>query len=238
MKQHIYLTLISIASERMQRSKDPIHDHAHVSRVVKYTQDLAKKLSVSETNLHALLIAAWWHDVSRTLTKQPSFIWMPLIDDIVSSVMLLYTIVRKKLWSKDSLLAARIVFCKSTAAGTFLRKLLLNPSQQILVDILKDADALDLLHTDRTKHLQELVNISLLYAYGYKLQAWWFFSCQQIKFKTEAAKEQFVTLLKEFLAWISEEMTIAWHKHTFGEEWVSNMMNDIKRLIAQFEVQH
>lgn len=237
MKHSQFLSLITIASERMRQSNDPIHDYSHVSRVVKHTQLLARHHPFTAHEQQALLLAAWWHDAGRTLTKHPSFIWMPLVDDLLSAMLLIKTMIQARLWNKTSWLAVKIILTKTTGTGTFFRTFLLHGQQSILTDILKDADALDLLHTERAKQIQVLVDTSLLYTYGYRLQAWWFFSRKKIKFNTEAAKQQFIKLLKEFLAWISEETTITWHKQTFGEGWVKNMMYDIRQLIAQFEPQ-
>ena len=70
--------LISIAEKKMEFSKDPLHDLEHVKRVVNMVQTLGKELDVSEKHIQALTLAAWWHDVGRTVTTRPSMLFMIL----------------------------------------------------------------------------------------------------------------------------------------------------------------
>ena len=164
----------------MAASGDAIHDHIHAARVVKNVIKLGKNFNISERQKEALVLAAWWHDVGRTVSKRPSIIIMPFIDDLISAFMLGMYTVRHGLFGSTSGLAARIICGKSLGTGAILNRIFIKKTDRILVSILKDADALDVLTPERVNLIMELSATSKIYRFGYKTSAWWFTHTRQL----------------------------------------------------------
>ena len=64
--------LINIAKRKMKHSNDPVHDLDHVTRVVKRVKEFIADMDLSHDEKQAVILAAWWHDVARSITKNPS----------------------------------------------------------------------------------------------------------------------------------------------------------------------
>ncbi len=214
--------LLILAKKMMSRSQDPIHDLAHVKRVVGHCKTIADSYDLSRQQREALMLSAWWHDVGRTITRKPSFIVMPLIDDTISALMLWYWTIRYGLFGTVAGMATRIIFCKSMGTGTILTKIFLRKKNRILLDILKDADALDLLHVDRTEYIQKLAASSTLYKIGYKIMVKWFLMTKQFELKTKKAKQLLVEILKNFIAWIKQIDIYEWHRSFLSKKDLDN----------------
>ena len=227
--------LLKLAEKIMSGSQDPVHDLAHVRRVVENCETISRSFSLSESQKQALLLAAWWHDASRTLTKRPSFLLMPLVDDTLSALMLWYWTVRFRLFGPVAGMATRLIFCKSMGTGTVLRHLFLRKKNRILLDILVDADAIDLIHTDRTEILRELVDSSWLYQRGYKVFFHWFFLTKQFKLKTQAAKTLLIQALKRMLAWIEQTEIYQWHLEFMSRKQLDKHIFLGKRCVLELE---
>lgn len=207
------------AKQKMANSQDPIHDLNHVVRVVKYTKHICKEYKLKEKQKQALVLAAWWHDIGRTITKNPSLIWMPFFDDIISALILIKTsLFVHSFWMVS--LSTRLILCKSLGTGAFFTKILLRKKDRILLDILKDADKLDILNPERSEKIHLLVEQSTLYYLGYKTMVWWFLNTRQLKLKTQAAKEYLKTLFYNFLSWFRQTEIYNWHINQFGIVWV------------------
>lgn len=211
--------LTRAAQQRMQGSTDPIHDFDHVSRVVGYVERITSQHNLTSEQREAVLLAAWWHDVARTLTKNPSFVLMPFFDDMISSVMLWWATIRQGLFGNVVGLSTKIVLCKSLGTGAIFTRLLLSKKDRILVDIVKDADKLDILSTERTKHIHAFVEESTAYRVSYRLIIWWWYQTNQFSLKTEAAMELLSQLLQEFITWLQEPDIMAWHTEHLGAPW-------------------
>ena len=95
------LSIIDIAKLKMMHSKDPIHDYDHVARVVSLCNQIGTDMSISESDAKTLEIAAWWHDTARTITSGSSFIFLSLVDDLLSASLLLFHAFRTKNLSKS-----------------------------------------------------------------------------------------------------------------------------------------
>ena len=97
----------------MANSSDPIHDLEHVERVVNNVEVLIKDIKLTQKEKDAVILAAWWHDVGRTLTKNPHTIWMTFFDDMISSAMLWKQTLKIKMFGSTAGMASRLILCKS-----------------------------------------------------------------------------------------------------------------------------
>jgi hypothetical protein len=215
----------------MIHSHDPVHDHAHAARVAEYAERLCADSGISESHTHALVIAAWWHDVARTITDSPSFIWMPFVDDLLSAVMLWWHTVRTGTGMSVAGLAVRLIACKSIGTGAFLTRILVRKQDRILIDILHDADKLDVFNIDRMQKVLEITETALRYKMGYRVACRWFQLMHQIKVKTIAAKKYIMQLFREFIRWLKEPMIYAWHTKNFGVSWTHRNLRQLESIL-------
>lgn len=227
--------LIERAEQRMTRSRDQLHELSHVRRVVRSVETFAITLGCDDRQREALRLAAWWHDVSRTLSRRPSIILMPFIDDILSALFLWRESVRCGVFGSVVGMATRMIFCKSIGTGKILTKILMRKKNRILIDILQDADMLDVLNIERTKNMYALVETSRMYHYSYKLMIWWFLSLQKLQLKTTIAKKQLAAVLREFLIWIQQRDILSWHVEHFGKTWVEKNITRAKIFLSQLQ---
>jgi len=230
MQQKKIEQLIEIARQKMATSKDPIHDLSHVERVVEYTREFSSQLNLNSEQKNAILLAAWWHDMARTITRRPSIVWMSFIDDTLSALMLWGKTIQLGLFGGVVGLATRLIFSKSFATGFLFTRIFLKKKNRILLDILQDADQFDLFHQERMKSIQEMATTSKLYSWGYKLTAWWFLSANKLQFKTEMAKSCFKKILFALAQWIASKNVCAWHMETFGKRWCEKTFIRIQRM--------
>lgn len=213
--------LIHTAQDIMLRSTDPIHDLDHVRRVVTHTERLCGDLNLSESQTQALVLAAWWHDASRTITKNPSIVWMPFVDDMISALMLWKQTIRQGLFGSIAGMATRIIFCKNRGTGGPMAHLFLRKKNRIMVDILKDADALDLLHQERIGRLMTLADSSWMYKVGYKAAFRWFLSSRsELNMATTPGQIYAQEIMKHFIQWMKQAHIMQWHMQQFGQAWV------------------
>jgi len=227
--------LIAIAAKKMRHSKDPVHDLDHVERVVEMVSRLAEDLELSKKHTQALILAAWWHDVSRTITRRPSFVYMIFIDDIISSFMLWIYTIRFGLFGSVAGMATRIILCRSFGSGKLFIRVLLRKKTRILADILDDADNMDILRVTRIQKMQALVESSASYHMGYRILTWWNFSTNQLRTKTKAAEKYLLRMMREFLQWIKKLDVLAWHEQQFGKRWIKETVYKIQKTILSHE---
>lgn len=223
--------LIQEAREKMKSCQDPYHDLSHVERVVAHTKEIARHYDLTQNQREALELAAWWHDVGRTVTKRPSFVMLTLIDDTISALMLWWSTIRRGMFGEVVGLSTRIIFSKSMTAG-FLGRPFLMKKNRILVEILTDADKLDIINEHRAVQLFPIVESSMLYASGYKLGAWWLFARNHIQLSTEEAKQIFKILLKQFISWLEESQIYSWHVTHTGKPFIDKQIFALKQTYA------
>ncbi len=229
--------LMAKAVRYMKQSRDPIHDLGHVTRVVAHANQLAKVYQLSADQTNALILAAWWHDVARSITKRPSIIIMPFIDDIISAFMLWHATIKYGLFGPVVGMATRMIFCKSIGTGRIFTKLLMRKKNHILVNILEDADRLDILYIGRTEQLFMLADSSRLYHFGYRLTIWWFLSTKSLHMKTEAATKELISMVESFNRWMKQHDIMSWHRERFGEKWMNEQFIKVDQLIQTLEKQ-
>ena len=186
MQNKTFQALTKAAEHLMERPTDPIHDTGHASRVVTYLKHMQGECGLTKSERQAIIIAGWWHDVSRIITKNPSLVWMPLVDDLLSGGMLLWHLLKSGIYEWDAYLAIRLIWGKSLGTGAFLKKILLSKRNQFLAHLLKDADTLDTFAIERAAKMLELVDGYLRYEIGYKIVCRWFSLLHHIKMKTAA----------------------------------------------------
>ena len=234
-KEKKILHLIEIAKKRLETSCDPAHDLGHAQRVARYIEQFDEELKLGDKHKQALILAAWWHDISRTISSQPSFIMMVLIDDFLSALMLWRETIRYRLFGSVAGISTRLILCKSFGAGRLLTKIFLRKKTRQLLDILSDADNLDVLHTDRIEKIFPVVKRGKIYHWGYRILIWWNFHTHVLHLKTEVGKRHLKKMFKLLLIWIKNPNILAWHLAEFGAKWVEKTERNIKRLIAQLE---
>ncbi|MCB9798442.1 HD domain-containing protein [Candidatus Nomurabacteria bacterium] len=234
MKKNEVKKLILIAKKRMSRSKDPIHDLAHVKRVVKYAKKFSKNAKLSEDEAMALELACFWHDVGRTVIKRPSIVIMSFIDDTISACMLLKEAILTRSWSASVRKAILLVLCNNAGFGPLFTKLLLSKQDRHLLNLLNDADNFDLFNYHRMNRIVKLADKSFIFHYGYKLTAWWFFKLEKIRFKTQEAKKYFREVLKQLSQWMMQDHIKKWHIETFGWDWCEKTLLRIHSLSCKY----
>ncbi|MFA5813295.1 MAG: HD domain-containing protein [Patescibacteria group bacterium] len=227
--------LINLAKQKMAGSMDHCHDLSHVNRVVNFSEQISREFNLSEKQKQALLIAAWWHDVGRTIKKNPSYIWMSFLDDMISAFLLWKTSLGAFSSGGVTGLSSRIILCKSLGTGAFFTKFLLWRDNRILVNILTDADRLDQFNLERHKEFFYLVENSRRYRLSYRIMNRWFFYFRQIKLKTAAAKEMIKQIMRTFLNWIKSVAVFNWHVRQFGYIWTQKNLRRVEKAIFRIQ---
>jgi len=220
----------------MKSSNDPIHDIHHVTRVAGHVQDIATDMGLSERDIEILTIAAWWHDASRALTRK-SAIWMVLCDDLISAIMLWIYTIRFGVFGSTAGVATRIIWCKNATVGKIIGKYFLTKRSKLLLDILDDADKLDLINIERLNIVRDMSETSLKFRLLYKWVTTAGVKTTRLHMKTAAAKKYLYTAIKEMLIWIQKQHVYDWHVQKFGQAWVTMMTRGLhawhKLLISQ-----
>ncbi len=229
-------SLISQAESILMGSHDPLHDHRHAARVAEYAVAIAKDLHITKpSHIDALMLSAWWHDISRVMTKKPSFLLMPFVDDTLSAIILASRALTTGKLNRTVWLASRLILAKSVGTGKLFSRIFLTKRMRLLLDILQDADTVDTLASQRTDEIRQFVDSSRSYYYAYRLMVWWFISTAFLEVKTQAAKEQLLKVLQEFMEWVHQEKIMLWHLELYGQEWLDNMYAQLERLITTLE---
>lgn len=234
-KEEKIQSLIATAKKRLRNSHDPVHDLRHAERVICYIEQFDEELKLGEQHKQALILAAWWHDVSRTITRKPSFILMTLIDDLLSAFMLWRATIHYRLFGSIAGMSIRLILCKSFGAGRLFTKIFLRKKTRQLLDIMSDADNLDIIHPERIEKIFALVKSKKIYRCGYRILIWWSLHTRILHLKTEVGKRYLKKTIKRLLTWIRSAKIQAWHLAEFGAEWVKKTERSLKRLLAQLE---
>lgn len=221
--------LITQAREYMARSTDPVHDLCHAERVVQYIEEMSDELNLNEAERVALVLAGWWHDVARTLTKRPSVIWMLLVDDLISALMLWRHTIQCGIFGSIAGMSTRLIFCKSIGTGRILTRLLLRRRTRMLLDMLKDADTLDTLHVKRIQAVWQLAEKSPLYTFGYRFLMWYNFTTCIFHMRTAAAHKRMICMLQEARRLINLPQVQSWHIQQFGCAWAAKTLYNITK---------
>jgi hypothetical protein len=201
-----------------------------------HSAQLAKMSNLSKIQSDALFLGAVWHDVSRTIFTRPSIIVMPFVDDALSACILFHTAIRLHLATPTVRLAMKIILCKNMGAKRFLPKIILRKNNHILVDILQDADTLDVLNQERLIGMMDMVGENYLYRVGYKLAIHFYLVTNQLKMKTEQARKIAISELKKFVEWMKSTEVYVWHITRYGKKWMDEMLMKASALIYTMEM--
>jgi hypothetical protein len=225
--------LIRKAEKLMESSRDPIHDLSHVRRVVENAQKIGAIYDLSSEEEEAVILAAWWHDVARILTKQPSFVWMACIDDMVSALMLCLHSIRYGFWRQSGGIATKLILSKTFGTGAVFTKLLLTKRQQTLMHILRDADHLDIMHVERLERVCEISRTSKKYLWG--LRCLFIYSTRQsaVKMHTSIANQYLIESIETILAWMHTHKHDPRYVNFFGKEWIDDAIEKFTLLHRQ-----
>jgi len=219
--------LIDQAKQYMLNSKDPLHDITHVERVVKFTEKLSGDFKLTKTEKEALLLAAWWHDVGRTVVKKTSFLWMAACDDIMSAFILLKTAKKYNIQNKVTRRAASLLFLKALGNNESTKKV--TPKKtRLLLYILRDADDLDLFNIKRYIIICNLTETSKFYYWAYRTIVWWSFHTRKLQMKTQTARKYLEQLVRQLLEWVKQKTIYNWHVYYFGKEWAEKTLKRIE----------
>lgn len=222
--------LAAKALQYMDGSRDPLHNTAHVKRVVSNIKKLCKNYNFTEEEKQALILAGYWHDVGRTITKKPSMLWMLMLDDLISALMLWRETLKNRLFGSVAGMSTRIIFCKSFGAGALFTRILIRKKTRLLLDILNDADDLDIIDIERFEIAARLSKTSLIYQYGFKMLVWWSLHSTTLKMKTHPARMYVAKKIKKLIAWIQQKPIYQWHIENFGIKWTKNTLKKFKQL--------
>ncbi len=223
--------LIEKAKELMKLSRDPVHDLSHVERVVENVRKISPSFNLTDEEQEAVELAAWWHDVARVLTKQPSFVWMACIDDMLSALMLCIHSIRYGYWKKSGGVATKLILSKTFGTGAIFTKLLLiNKRKRTLVNILKDADQLDVMHVERLTRVCELSRTSKKYLWG--LHCLMFYNTRDsvIQMRTSIAHQYLLEAIERLLKWICEHRDDPAYVSLLGKERIENSIEKFTHL--------
>ena len=240
MRQKKIEKLITQAQDTMKHSTDPIHGMNHVKRVVQNAENICIEMNITGQQKEALILAVNWHDVSRTITRYPSIFWMVFLDDLISAFMLLKACLKLWLFGYVPNTAIKIIFCKSVGTGRLLTKLLLRKKERVLLDILSDADMLDVMHTERIQNIMPMGELSKIYLFSYKRLVNYNLKLRHINFKTKTAIKQFEKIIRQLIDFLLQPEITAWHIQHFGYKWcigVNRKLNSLLDYITLLNLQ-
>ncbi|OGH84871.1 MAG: hypothetical protein A2493_01280 [Candidatus Magasanikbacteria bacterium RIFOXYC12_FULL_33_11] len=220
--------LILEAQKQMSHSFDPLHDLRHVERVVDNTKNISKNIKLSQKERDALELAAWWHDASRALSNKPSMIWMALFDDNLSAFALLFYAIRHRVVSSVALKAFGMLMCNGMITGKFMTKIFARKRTRLLLNLLKDADMMDIMNINRFYEASQLAQMSKANLRKFRTLIWFNLHTKILQMKTIEARIYIEEIMKDFIAWFSEAEIYLWHAENFGEEWMEKTMARLK----------
>ncbi len=227
--------LIALAEERMKSSHDKVHDDGHARRVVQHAKDISHSFILSSNQKQALILAAWWHDTGRTIIKKPSVVWMRAVDDALSAFLLWKASLQLKLISQKVNTALRIIICKNFGTSRIFTKILLRKKDRILLDILNDADGLDVLCLERLEQMRLFAKISKTNRFKYKMVVWWFMHSKEFHFRTNIAKINFEIIFNNFIVWLKEKEIYRWHAENFSQWWIEKNIMKARSILKKIK---
>lgn len=215
-------TLIDIAAKRMRGSEDPIHGYHHAAGVAATAEACAKAARLSPSETEALVLAAWWHDVGRTVLRRSSFVFMIFFDDLLSALMLWRETIRLRLFGSVAGVSTRLIFCHSFSTG-HLFSWLLRRRTRFLLTLLTDADKIDILSTARLAKIHTVISNSRLHRVSYRFLAAYILITRHAMVKSEVALPLFLQALRETVNWMRTNAIVQWHEKTFNVQWTKKI---------------
>ncbi|EKE07579.1 MAG: hypothetical protein ACD_18C00044G0002 [uncultured bacterium] len=220
--------LIIEAQKQMSHSFDPLHDLRHVERVVENTKKISQNIKLSQKERDALELAAWWHDASRALSNKPSMIWMAFFDDNLSAFALLFYAIRHRVVSSVALKAFWMLMCNGMITGKFITKIFADKRTKILLNLLKDADMMDVINIDRFYEAGRIAQMSKANLRKFRTLIWFNLHTNILQMKTIEARVYIEEIMKNLIEWLSEAENYLWHVENFGEEWMEKTLSRLR----------
>jgi len=135
-------------------------------------------------------------------------------------------------------MASKLILCKSVGIGKVLTKIFLKKKTRILLDILQDADNLEMLHTNRLKKVLEMIKHSKMTLTAYKFLSWYTIRLKSIELKTKKAKQLFEKIIRQMIDWLRQPEILKWHLEKFGHKWIKKMEQKIEGLLHHITLQN
>lgn len=214
------------AQNYMRYCCDPIHDLGHATRVVENVQKIGRDMKCSSRELDILEIAAWWHDVGRSIIKKPS-VWMIFFDDIISACSLLCYALKFRTINPRIFTAIKLIFCHSFGIGKFFSKILLRKRNRILLDILTDADNIDLFVIERFELIRNFSLLSTKNEYIFRFMVWMSLNTRVISTKTAEARKYLKQIITNLLTWTKNQEIYSWLISRFGDKWTQKTVQTL-----------
>ena len=216
--------LIEEAQKQMSHSFDPLHDLRHVERVVENTKKISQNIKLSQKERDSLELAAWWHDASRALSNKPSMIWMALFDDNLSAFALLFYAIRYRVINSVAIKAFVILMCSGMVTGKFMTKIFASQRTRLVLNLLKDADMMDVLNIQRFYEAGHLAKLSKNNLRKFRTLIWFSLHTKILEMKTIEARVYIEETIKNFINWLCDTEVYLRHKENFGQEWLEKTL--------------
>jgi len=219
------------ARDIMSASIDPIHDLDHINRVLNNAKKIMTSFNLSEKDKQAVELACLWHDTGRTITSKPSFVWMVFFDDMISALLLWKESIKYHLFGGTAGMASRIILCKSLGTGRVFTKIFLRKKTRLLLDIVKDADTLDVIHTERLKKIMLAIESNTMPVITYRIVSWYATRLKTFKIKTIIARRILKQIIEQMLQWLHKPEIAYLHIRILGEKSCYKLEAKIKNLL-------
>ena len=159
MTQEQFDCLFNKARELMNKTLDPVHDWAHIERVlvnVKRIKELLPEIKVRGLNNKILKLAVAWHDISYTKHKAT---FIQYIIEVWRSRRIIYKYFnRAEVDKKETDFIYNIIFHHDWTEIFILKWIVLNKRRSIYHQIVQDADTMDCFSGLRIRQAKENIN--------------------------------------------------------------------------------
>ncbi|MFA7245400.1 MAG: HD domain-containing protein [Candidatus Magasanikbacteria bacterium] len=226
-------SLIIEAQQQMSHSFDPLHDLRHVERVVKNVKKISAPIKLTQIERDALELAAWWHDISRAINNKPSMIWMAMFDDNLSALALLFYTIKYRIKNKVALKTFGLLMCNGMITGKIMTKIFANKKTRLLLNLLKDADMMDLMNINRFYEATQLAQMSKKNLRKFRMLIWYNLNSNILEMKTFEARIYIEEIIINFLEWISNKENYLWHEENFGKDWIDKTINKLQETLGE-----
>ncbi|MFA7314900.1 MAG: hypothetical protein WC025_03160 [Candidatus Magasanikbacteria bacterium] len=216
------------AQKQMSHSFDPLHDLRHVKRVVENTKKISRNIKLSQKERDALELSAWWHDTSRAISNKPSMLWMALFDDNFSAFALLFYAIRYRVMSSVVIKSFVILMCSGIVTGKIMTKIFANKRTRLVLNLLKDADMMDVLNIQRFYEATHLAKLSKNNLRKFYTLIWINLNTNILEMKTTEARICIEETIKNFIEWLTQAEIYLWHVENFGQDWLEKTMSQLE----------
>lgn len=162
MTQEQFDWLFNKAKELMYKTLDPVHDWAHIERVLANMERIKELLPVEKIKKlddKILKLAVAWHDISYTQHKDT---FTQYLSESWRSIKIIKKYFKEINLNKEEMnLISNIVLHHDWVELFFLRWVVLNKRRSIYHQIVQDADTMDVFSDIRVNQAEENITQSL-----------------------------------------------------------------------------